>query len=130
MLVLFLQQDTNKQIVHIIIGDVYKFIIYCLISEYLCCFKSVISPIFSEHIFNLYIFSGSFSPEDLTAFMIKSRDKFKCTICAKRFGRKDHLKNHLENIHFPRSFVYTCDLCNNTFNKKRQLWQHNKMRHR
>ena len=66
------------------------------------------------------------SPKDLNAFIIweESRGKFKCAICGKLFSRKEHLWCHLESIHFPNSFLYSCDMCHKSFNTKNKLYKH------
>ena len=48
-----------------------------------------------------------------------------CIICAKDFVRRDHVINHLESVHFPESYNYTCNLCGVSFNTKNKLYKHN-----
>ena len=36
---------------------------------------------------------------------------FICNLCNKPFPRKAHARDHVENVHFPETFWYTCDLC-------------------
>ena len=41
---------------------------------------------------------------------------YKCSLCGKTTPRKDALKTHVENIHFPGS--YQCHHCDQMFNSK------------
>ena len=54
---------------------------------------------------------------------------FKCQICGKTTVDRSNLKRHVENIHLPNSFIYTCNLCGETFGKKFQWNYHMKKQH-
>ena len=41
---------------------------------------------------------------------------YKCSLCGKTTPRKDALKTHVENIHFPGS--YACQYCDQVFTSK------------
>eukprot|EP00092_Neocalanus_flemingeri_P010079 GFUD01010862.1.p1 GENE.GFUD01010862.1~~GFUD01010862.1.p1 ORF type:complete len:336 (-),score=84.25 GFUD01010862.1:3-1010(-) len=53
-----------------------------------------------------------------------SRGKFKCSICGKINGRKDHAENHIESIHFPGTFQYNCKYCELVFTGRNKLYLH------
>ena len=54
----------------------------------------------------------------------KNLGMFQCTICNKQTARKDNLFKHLESIHFPNSFTYTCDYCQVIFSTKKKKEYH------
>ena len=54
---------------------------------------------------------------------------FKCKICGKTTVDRSNLKRHVENIHLPNSFIYTCNLCGESFGKKFQWNYHMKKQH-
>ena len=47
-----------------------------------------------------------------------------CTICGKSFSDNSSAQKHVENIHFPDSFVYTCRFCSEQFTKKNSMYKH------
>jgi len=47
-----------------------------------------------------------------------------CTICGKGFSDYSSTSKHVENIHFPGSFIYTCKFCGDTFTKKNLMYMH------
>ena len=49
---------------------------------------------------------------------------FLCVLCQKDFRRKQICENHVENIHFPNSFIYNCKYCGETFNVRNKLYKH------
>ena len=55
---------------------------------------------------------------------------FKCTICGKVSAHKTNLRKHVENIHFPGLFTYTCKYCPETFPTKNLLNHHVTNSHR
>jgi len=56
-------------------------------------------------------------PEDLLKFVVSAGDcGVLCSICAKTFKNKRDARNHIESIHFPNSFVYSCEHCGKQFN--------------
>jgi transposase-like protein len=52
------------------------------------------------------------------------RPKYRCTICGKMNGQKAHTENHVESIHFPGAFQYTCRYCADTFTGRNKLYLH------
>jgi len=67
---------------------------------------------------------GSLSPEDLAQYIVSDATvkEYHCAIC-NVFKAKlpSKVKNHLEAIHFPGMFLYTCDICRKTFKGKNAL---------
>jgi len=56
-------------------------------------------------------------PEDLLKFVVTGGDGgVMCSLCAKTFKIKRDARNHIESIHFPNSFIYTCEHCGKQFN--------------
>ena len=67
------------------------------------------------------------SPEELLQFVTKSAEgsTFECTLCSNfRAVRKGLVRNHLESIHFPGVFSYSCHLCNRQFQGRNALAVH------
>jgi len=67
------------------------------------------------------------SPEDLLQFVTKSAEgnTFECILCSNfKAVRKGLVRNHLESIHFPGVFSYSCDLCNRQFTGRNALAVH------
>lgn len=54
---------------------------------------------------------------------------FSCVVCKKCFRRKQICENHVENIHFPNSFVYNCKYCGDSFNVRNKLYKHVNLAH-
>ena len=48
----------------------------------------------------------------------------KCTICGKISATSSNLKKHVENIHFPGSYVYKCDHCKEEFSTRNMYFLH------
>merc|ERR1719319_969655 len=55
---------------------------------------------------------------------------FLCRTCGKSSKQKNCIRMHIEAIHFPGQFVYTCSICNKTFNGKNSLTVHMARSHR
>jgi len=65
-------------------------------------------------------------PGDLLQFLIRNDENIPtCGICFK-FSNKTTtcVKNHIEAIHFPNHFVYSCPNCSREFNSKKSLYNH------
>jgi len=55
---------------------------------------------------------------------------FQCGLCDYVSNRNAKVKNHLEAIHFPGSFVYSCDICGKTFNGRNAVGVHKSQVHK
>ena len=70
-------------------------------------------------------------PEDLYNFLTKlDTGGFTCLLCAKFCANRRDGKNHLEAIHFPDSFSYTCRFCYKQHNSKNTLDVHISRHHK
>ena len=60
------------------------------------------------------------------------RSVHKCTICGKCSSSKARqiLQNHVESVHFPNLFTYTCKFCGRKYNSKNSLNVHVSTGHR
>jgi len=54
---------------------------------------------------------------------------FQCGLCEYISNRPAKVKNHLEAIHFPGIFVYSCDLCEKTFSGRNAFGVHKSQVH-
>jgi len=54
----------------------------------------------------------------------------KCKLCGKVGNDRGNLRKHVENIHFPGSFVYYCKFCGKSFNAKNNMYFHISKTHR
>jgi len=83
---------------------------------------------------------GSISIEERPAFLDQHIDKvvddrthkkqFMCRLCSKVHAQKIHCQNHLESIHFPEMFIYSCNHCGMTFNGRNKLYVHVSLTHK
>ena len=48
----------------------------------------------------------------------------RCTMCGKVGNDRGNLRKHVESLHFPGSFVYTCKHCSEDFDTKTKLNNH------
>ena len=81
---------------------------------------------------NQLILSGFVqTPDDLRQYIIKDSETKEscCTLCTFRSKIPALVKNHLEGIHFPGVFSYSCELCSKTFNGRNALGVHNSKFH-
>ena len=49
---------------------------------------------------------------------------FRCTLCGKSMAQKRNALNHVENIHFPGSFIHQCSSCGKELKSKDALNNH------
>ena len=68
-------------------------------------------------------------PSDLFRFIAynpdtEDRRRFLCTICQKTSARNDDLRDHIENVHFPNVFPYSCSICELKVKSKVMLKTH------
>ena len=68
--------------------------------------------------------AGRKALEDYIEWLPNAENGFRCTLCSKTFSRKGHAVNHLENIHFPQAFEYSCKHCGSVFSSKNTLYKH------
>jgi len=54
----------------------------------------------------------------------------KCTLCGKVSQDRSNIRKHVENIHFPDSFLYNCKFCGKTFNARNNMYVHISTFHR
>jgi len=52
------------------------------------------------------------------------RPCYKCTLCGKENSHLNNLRNHIESVHFPGHFSYSCHHCEKTFKTKNVLCSH------
>ena len=74
-------------------------------------------------------------PEDLYQYVVASEDGlskgFKCGICYGLWHKsRSTVRNHVEAIHFPATFSYSCDQCGTTVRSKNALNIHVTKNHR
>jgi hypothetical protein len=58
----------------------------------------------------------------------ESKD-FQCGLCDYISNRPAKVKNHLEAIHYPGVFVYSCDICEKTFSGRNAFGVHKSQVH-
>ena len=60
----------------------------------------------------------------------RNMGKFKCTICGKLMcGERIHAARHVEAQHFPGTFEYECDKCDQIFDTKSKWESHRSQKH-
>eukprot|EP00092_Neocalanus_flemingeri_P018778 GFUD01020336.1.p1 GENE.GFUD01020336.1~~GFUD01020336.1.p1 ORF type:complete len:341 (-),score=61.96 GFUD01020336.1:85-1107(-) len=66
------------------------------------------------------------NPEDLLLYITKDLETKEscCSLCNFKNKIPAKVKNHLEGIHFPGVFVYSCDKCSKTFKGRNALGVH------
>ena len=62
--------------------------------------------------------------------VINGRSVSVCTMCGKSNASRPNIVNHIESVHFPNTFTYTCKYCGKTFNAKNSLYVHISTGHR
>ena len=63
------------------------------------------------------LFSGPMNPEDLSQYVVSDQfsKEYHCSLCNTfKAPRPSKVRNHLEAIHFPGQFIYSCDICDKT----------------
>ena len=79
---------------------------------------------------NFIYLSGTLSLYDYIVPSQNGSKPFKCSICEKESNDKGNLRKHVENIHFPGTFSYTCKYCNETLSTRNLLNVHISKFHR
>lgn len=74
------------------------------------------------------------TPEDLMQYVGKQQGAVKsayCTIC-NNFSHQagHHVRNHVESIHFPNTFVYNCHHCEKVVTTRKALQHHMSKEHK
>ena len=72
-------------------------------------------------------------PEQLMEYVVRDPEsgKYYCVMC-NNFSHlsKSNVRNHVESIHFPDTFSYSCSLCASTFKTRQELYRHRSQNHR
>jgi len=68
---------------------------------------------------------GNKGDKQLYEYIVKDGPQLhRCTVCGKVGKDRGNLRKHVENIHFPGSFTYTCKYCQQTFTSRTHLNHH------
>ena len=98
-------------------------------TSWTCTFQKSIVEMYSS--WTLLVAGGDKQLYDYIVSHLEAGQKaFKCTICGKVSAHKTNLRKHVENIHFPGLFTYTCKYCPETFPTKNLLNHHVTNSHR
>ena len=86
-------------------------------------------------IFNYIAWSGSepdrsILHEYIKKEIINGKSVSVCTMCGKSNSQKWNIINHVESVHFPNMFTYSCKYCGKTYNAKNSLYVHMSTSHR
>ena len=72
-------------------------------------------------------------PEQLMEYVARNpvSGKYCCVMC-NNFSHmsKSNVRNHVESIHFPDTFSYSCSLCTSIFKTRQELYRHRSQNHR
>ena len=73
--------------------------------------------------------NGGEVEQDLHRFSSKITEgenigKFQCNLCGKISPRRLHSFEHVEGVHFPGSYQYQCDQCDEKFDAKSKWRRH------
>ena len=82
---------------------------------------------------NMFAISGQEDRNILQTYIIRPEggaSGFQCSICGKNMALKHNLLNHVENIHFPGTFMYKCHICLKELKSKESLNNHHKSAHK
>ena len=72
-------------------------------------------------------------PEDFNKYVIKNTQdgKYHCTICNEYSHAGITLaRNHVESKHFPGTFTYSCDICDEIFTTRINANNHKARKHK
>ena len=78
---------------------------------------------------NKCVFLGAITkPEDFEQFAIKNgSSSFSCSICSSHSSQLRDMKRHIESIHFPNTFTYSCTFCEKVFGTQNAYLNHKKI---
>ena len=137
----------------ILFGDIYKYHYVKIVYSFLCWRREINWNIknLPKNTFNLveywnfppfdFLIRFPYSipgqplqdPSDLLQFVRRDQAerKFYCTLC-ENFSHivKTHARNHVESKHYPNTFSYSCDQCEDTFTTKTNLNAHRSRKHK
>ena len=70
----------------------------------------------------------------LVQYIRRTEDnRSECTLCGQSNALRSNVLNHVESVHFPGSFLYTCHLCDKQFTSKNSrnvhVFRNHKERH-
>ena len=54
----------------------------------------------------------------------------RCILCGKTGRDRSNLRKHVESVHFPSSFQFSCQYCGKVFHAKNSLYNHTSTHHR
>ena len=86
-------------------------------------------------ILTIFLILGQFAdPIELFQFVVENFDggkRFHCGLCNKfAHSGKTHVRNHVESVHYPNSFLYPCDKCEKSFPSKQNFQLHRSRVHK
>ena len=77
---------------------------------------------------------GSFQdPSELLQYVTEGfagTKRFLCTLCSYAHNVKANVRNHVESVHYPNSFQYSCDQCDKMFPSKNNMQLHRSRVHK
>ena len=53
-----------------------------------------------------------------------------CILCGKSSTDRSNMRKHVENIHFPGHYQYSCQSCDEVFDGRNKLYLHISRRHK
>ena len=75
--------------------------------------------------------SGFTSPADFDQYIRNmGGGLYACTLCTHTQSQKNHVKNHVESIHFPNTFSYNCPHCDKVFGTYKAYLVHKNRAHK
>jgi len=72
-------------------------------------------------------------PSDLLQFVMDSiaaNKRYQCSLCNYEHNVKANVRNHVESVHFPNTFQYPCDQCDQLFPSKNNVQLHRSRIHK
>jgi len=73
-------------------------------------------------------------PSDLLQFVVENPDgvkKYRCALCETfSHNGRSHVRNHVESVHYPNSFLYPCGQCDKSFPSKNNVTLHRSRAHK
>lgn len=70
-------------------------------------------------------------PEDFNQYVVNNGNgRYMCTVCEFTQTRPNHVRNHVESIHFPDTLVYDCPQCDQHFGTNLAFKRHVNFAHK